>query len=110
MAQLQTYRPSCRLHKMCVPVEEELNYLGWYEEPHSKGYVCRVHKQLDEIHVDYGKPAHSRGSNVWGDTFGNVSSLPEGFSRWWVQEEDIPLMPEELVQGWRTPEWAVDSG
>ena len=109
MAQLQTYRPSCRLHKMCVPVVEELNYLGWYEKPEPRATECRLHKQLDEIHAEYGKPAHAHGTKVWGDAFGSTSSLPEGFSGWWVQEEDIPLRPEEVVQGWKIPEWAVEA-
>ena len=46
-ARLQTYRPSCRLHRMCVPAVKELEYLGHYEVP-LPAPQCLVHKQVRE--------------------------------------------------------------
>jgi hypothetical protein len=43
------YKPSCKNQPMCVPLLEELKYMGWFTAPGTSG-GCDIHRQLDEIH------------------------------------------------------------
>ncbi len=56
---------------------------------------------MDEMH---GHPI-PHGENVWGEDFGNVTSL-HGYDTWYVHEHDVPLTEEEVVKDWQPPAWA----
>ena len=108
---------------MCVPAVEELEYLGWYENP-PPAPKCLIHHQLDLMHhglrnnvtnegvtgalEDHGLPTvankHRGAVNVWGEEFGNLSSM-HGYDQWWIQEEDLPLKEDEEIKDWKPPDW-----
>ena len=46
------------------------------------------------------------GDKVWGEEYGNLSSLPAGVESWWLPEDDFPLREAEVVREWRPPLWA----
>ncbi|KAG1680789.1 hypothetical protein FOA52_008122 [Chlamydomonas sp. UWO 241] len=111
MARLQKYRPSCRLHKMCVPVKDEIEYLGYYEP---KSYECYLHNALDALlgtHEHAGGPGGAKNSSrnaesPWGVDYGMANSS-HGYAGWFVHESTEPLGPEDLVSDWTPPEWAA---
>ncbi len=66
MAPLYRYKPSCKDRPMCVPLLEELKYMGWFTMEQEEDTQCDIHAQLDDIHgrrVDRGpEPARPYGA------------------------------------------------
>ena len=58
------YPISCSARKMCVPVLEELKFLGHYT-----GVTCSVHAQLDAMHGTPVDKGPMRGSNYGDEQF-----------------------------------------
>ena len=85
---------------MCAPVAKELEYLGWYENA-PPAPQCLIHRQLDALHG--GEPAKARGTvKVWGEEFGNLSSM-HGYEGWWMHEDNVNLTEAEEIKDWKPP-------
>jgi hypothetical protein len=78
MAPLYRYKPSCKDRPMCVPLLEELKYMGWFT-----GSDCDVHRQLDQIHgsaVDKGAaPRQPYGTDKFFHGFRNYTLFREPY-------------------------------
>jgi len=101
IASLQTYRPSCRLHKMCVPLKKELDFHGVYE-------LCpalNIHQAVDEIHGE--KLDHGPGIEHWGAAWGSFENASHGYPGWFMHEDDVELLPNETIRDWKPPAWAA---
>ena len=92
-AQLQTYRPSCRYHRYCVPALSELQYLGSFET--NGAPLCSIHRQLDLIH---GKRMDHGGEERWGKKYG-LPGHTHGAEQAWLHELDVELRTEDQLKG-----------
>lgn len=95
-AALQTYHPSCRYHRYCVPALHELQYLGSFELTGAP--LCSIHKQLNEILIRNGTDRIDHGGvEKWGKSYG-LPGYAHGQEAAWLHEHEIELRPEDIRQ------------